>query len=216
MAAGSEVGTGTASRPPPLLGPRPSAILTDPSYRRALLSEGGPWRRAVLRLRLMPPLAQRLAARAPGLKIPLWSYLPWRDLIDVREGVRETERALVVDGYLKDPDFDRWYPLDAVVSLLATPPPGRIQDLRAPTMFIVASEGPTPRYVTDLFAQLPDIPPQARPCRGERLLDALPPRRGSRAARLMDRPGRQRAGPGPRWAGALTVRAARTRRDTTT
>jgi hypothetical protein len=37
--------------------------------------------------------------------------------------VASVERRLVLDGYLADPDFDRWYPVSAVMSLLTTPPP---------------------------------------------------------------------------------------------
>ena len=44
------------------------------------------------------------------------------------------------------------------MSLVTTPPPGRLEQLTTPTMFIVASEGPTPIYIADLYEQLPDIP----------------------------------------------------------
>ena len=133
------------------------AILTEPAYRRALLTDRGPWRRAARRRRLMMPLVPVLERWAPGLKIPIWSYLPWRDLVD-RGAAREIERRLVVDGYLKDPDFDRWYPLRAVASLLTTRSPGRVRDLITPIMFIVATDGPTPEYIADLYTRLPDIP----------------------------------------------------------
>jgi hypothetical protein len=66
----------------------------------------------------MMPLLPRLARIAPNLKVPVSSYLSWKDLVDPRE---EVERRLVVDGCLTDPDFDRWYPLSAVTSLMTTP-----------------------------------------------------------------------------------------------
>lgn len=131
------------------------AIMTESEYRRALLSDAGPWRHAVMRRRLMLPAAPALARLMPGVRIPVWSYLPWRDLVDFRDGPHQVEHRLVVDGYLRDPDFDRWYPLRAVASLVTTPPPGRIVDLETPTMFVVATEGPTPGYIRDLHARLP-------------------------------------------------------------
>lgn len=130
------------------------AIMTEKAYHNAMLTSGGSWTKASRRLRLMMPLLPRLARIAPWLKIPISSYLPWLDLVDPREDV---ERRLVADGYLKDPDFDRWYPLSAVLSLITTPPPGSINQLTTPTMFIVASLGPTPSYIVDLYHRLPGI-----------------------------------------------------------
>lgn len=91
------------------------AILTEPAYHRGLSNDHGPWARSVRRRRVMLPLLRPLTAVAPRLQIPVSSYLSWKDLIDTREDSRDLERRLVVDGYLKDPDFDRWYPLSAVV-----------------------------------------------------------------------------------------------------
>jgi hypothetical protein len=136
------------------------AVLTEPAYQRALLSDAGPWERAARRRRLLVPAATRLARRAPWLPVPISSYLPWKDLIDQRPGSRDTERRLVLDGYLHDPDFDRWYPLGAVASLLDTPPPRPLKDLAVPTLFILASDGPTPAYIEDLHARLPDTVPK--------------------------------------------------------
>ena len=134
------------------------AIMTEPAYRDALLRDTGPWSKSVRRRRLMMPLLPGLARFAPNLRVPVSSYLSWKDLIDTRADTREVERRLVLDGYLKDPDFDRWYPLSAVMSLLTTPPPGPLSRLTTPTMFVVASEGPTPGYIVDLHRRLPAIP----------------------------------------------------------
>src|SRR6266545_7656557 len=109
------------------------AIMTEPAYHDALLTDAGPWTRSVRRRRLMMPLLPRLARIAPNLKVPVSSYLSWQDLVDPREDV---ERRLVVDGYLTDPDFDRWYPLSAVTSLMTTAPPGPLDGLTTPTMFV--------------------------------------------------------------------------------
>jgi len=130
------------------------AVMTDKSYHDALLTDGGPWARSVRRRRIMMPFLPRLARIAPNLKVPVSSYLSWKDLVDPREDV---ERRLVVDGYLTDPDFDRWYPLSAVTSLMTTAPPGPLDGLTTPTMFVVARQGPTPGYIVDLYHRLPAI-----------------------------------------------------------
>jgi alpha-beta hydrolase superfamily lysophospholipase len=131
------------------------AVLTEHAYHQALLADDGPWTRAAHRRRLMLPIGRRLIRFGPWLWVPIASYLPWQDLVDTREGVREVERRLVRDGYLKDPDFDRWYPLSAVMSLIDTPPPAPLGSLTIPTMFVVASEGPTPDYIRELYQRLP-------------------------------------------------------------
>ena len=71
--------------------------------------------------------------------------------------VTAVEHRLVVDGYLRDPDFDRWYPLSAVMSLLSSPPPGPLEQLATPAMFLVARRGPAPAYIADLYRRLPAI-----------------------------------------------------------
>ena len=133
------------------------AILTEPAYHHALLTDGGPWRKAARRRRLLVPILTRLPKIAARVPVPVAAYLPWKDLIDTREDTRDVERRLVLDGYLSDPDFDRWYPLSAVMSLLTTPAPAPLDALITPTMFLVASEGPTPTYIADLYARLPLI-----------------------------------------------------------
>ena len=106
----------------------------------------------------MLPLLRPLARVAPRLQVPVSSYLSWKDLIDTRKDSRDLERRLVAEGYLKDPDFDRWYPLSAVLSLVTTPPPAPLEQPMTPTMLIVASEGPTPDYIFNLYQRLPPIP----------------------------------------------------------
>jgi pimeloyl-ACP methyl ester carboxylesterase len=142
------------------------AIMTEPSYHEALLSDTGPWARSVRRRRAMLPFLWPLARIAPQLRVPVSSYLSWKDLVDTRPGIRDIEHRLVVEGYLKDPDFDRSYPISAVMSLMSTPPPGRLDDLAIPTMFVVASDGPTPGYITNLYSRLPSIPRKLVPIEG--------------------------------------------------
>jgi alpha-beta hydrolase superfamily lysophospholipase len=133
------------------------AIMTEPTYHRALLTDGGPWSGAARRRRIMAPIARRLVRLAPNLAVPISSYLDWKALVDTREDSRAVETRLVVDGYLHDPDFDRWYPLSAVMSLMSTPPPGPLHQLATPTMFVVARQGPTPAYIAELYRRLPAI-----------------------------------------------------------
>ena len=136
------------------------AVLTDSDYRAALLQDTGPWAGAVRRRRIMLPIGQLLVHVLPNIRIPIWTYLDWNALIDSHDEVHEVERCLVEDGYLRDPDFDTWYPLSHVVSLVSTPPPNPLSELRTPTMFVVASAGPTPAYIEALYTQLPPVPKQ--------------------------------------------------------
>jgi pimeloyl-ACP methyl ester carboxylesterase len=133
------------------------AILTEPAYHRALSSDRGPWAKSVRRRRAMLPLLRPLALVAPRLQVPISSYLSWKDLIDTSEDSHDVERRMVLDGYLKDPDFDRWYPLSAVLLLINTPPPALLEQLKTPTMFVLASQGPTPDYIVNLYERLPPI-----------------------------------------------------------
>src|SRR5215472_520909 len=87
-------------------------------------------------------------------------YLDWEELIDTREANREVETRLV-KGYLHDPDFDRWYPLSAIMSLLLTPPPHPLTALQIPTIFLVALRGfggsAYVKYLEELYQRLPKV-----------------------------------------------------------
>lgn len=131
------------------------AIMVEPAYHDAIVRETGPWAAAARRRRRLLPLATRLVRAMPRLPVPISSYLDWRALIDPREPI---ERRLVEEGYLRDPNSDRWYPLAAVVSLVTTPPPRSLAALHVPTMFVLAREGPTPAYARALYERLPVSP----------------------------------------------------------
>jgi hypothetical protein len=149
------------------------AIMTEPAYHRALLTDAGPWTGTAWRRRIILPVARRLVRLAPNLPVPISSYLDWTALVDSREDSRAVEHRLVVDGHLRDLDFDRWYPLSAVMSLLSTPLPGPLEQLATPTMFLVACQGQT--------RPTRPVPPAARHRqtagrrRRRRVLDAVPP-----------------------------------------
>jgi len=63
----------------------------------------------------------------------------------------------VAEGYLNDPDFDKWYPLSAIMSLISTPPPNPVAELKTPTMFLLNLKGPTPSYIRNMYNRLPPI-----------------------------------------------------------
>lgn len=96
---------------------------------------------------------------APNVKLPISSYLNWKDLVDRDPINRRIEMRLVKKGYLQDPDFDKWYPLSAVLSLLSTPAPNPLTELKATTLFMVALRGfggaRYAEYLRDLYNRLP-------------------------------------------------------------
>lgn len=128
------------------------AIPTEGAFHAALGRGGG----AARRRRAIVPFAPFLARVAPHLKLPIRLYLDFAELVDANEEIRRIEQT-IVDAYLKDPDFDRSYPLGASLSLLLTPPPRPLDELVTPTMFIVATRGLIPEYEKDLFQRLPSI-----------------------------------------------------------
>jgi hypothetical protein len=129
------------------------AVLTEPPFLRAVSTGRG----AAGRRKVFLPALRILSRIAPWTPVPIWLYLDFEGLIDM-EGNRERETRLVKEGYLKDPGFDRWYPLSAVMSLVSTAPPGPPSALEIPTMFLVPSRGWTdPSYLTDLYRRLPPI-----------------------------------------------------------
>lgn len=133
------------------------AILTEEKFRAAILQGKG----AAHRRKVILPFGKLLLRVAPSVKLPISSYLDWKELIDTKESNRAVETRLVREGYLHDPDFDRWYPLSAIMSLLLTPPPQPLTALRIPTMFLVPLRGFGGRafveYLEDLYYRLPNV-----------------------------------------------------------
>lgn len=130
------------------------AILTEERFHAALLADerGGAGRRVLL------PLATWLAKAFPGIRLPISAYLDFNKLIDTAGPSREVETRLVKEGYRRDPDFDRWYPLPAILSLVSTPPPRPLSALAVPTLLVVARRGfASPAYFRDLYSRLPAI-----------------------------------------------------------
>ncbi len=136
------------------------AILTEEKFREAILQGKG----AAHRRKIILPFGKLLLSIVPHVKLPISSYLDWKELIDTREENRVIETRLVREGYLHDPDFDRWYPLSAIMSLLLTPPPQPLTALQIPTMFLVALRGfggnAFVEYLKDLYQRLPNVKKQ--------------------------------------------------------
>lgn len=127
------------------------AIVTEDAYQRAIY--GG---REGQRRRRLVPFARLLAKLSKRITLPVSSYLDFRKMIDPQLPSRAIEERIVA-AYQEDPDFDRRYPLSAILSLLDTPPPAPLEALAVPTMFIVPTRGIIPDYEKDLFARLPAI-----------------------------------------------------------
>lgn len=131
------------------------AILNEDLFRQAMLERDGQAhsRRALL------PLARCLAKTSPCAKLRISRYLDFEALVDTKPENHRIE-APMIRNYLRDPDFDRRYPVSAIVSLLDTPPPRPLAELAIPTMFVVPDRGIVPSYFDDLFQRLPPIEKQ--------------------------------------------------------
>ncbi len=133
------------------------AVLTEEEFRAAILQGKG----AAHRRKIILPFGKLLLRIVPHVKLPISSYLDWKELIDTKEENRAIETRLVREGYLHDPDFDRWYPLSAIMSLLLTPPPQPLTALQIPPMFLVARRGfggsAFVEYLKDLYQRLPNV-----------------------------------------------------------
>ncbi len=129
------------------------ALLTEAKFRNAVIRGR---RKALL------PVAQILSKLSLEIKLPISSYLSWKTLVDTKEPSRSVESRLVTEGYLMDADFDKWYPLTAIMSLLDTPPPAPLSKLATPTLFLVAASGfggsAYVEYLSDLHSRLPVTP----------------------------------------------------------
>lgn len=125
------------------------AILTDPEFHKSFKGKRG----SASRRKWLMVIAKWVVKIVPTIKIPIKLYLDLEEMIDVDPENYERERKLV-DAFMIDPDFDRHYPLKAVYSLVSTPPPAPLLDLKVPTKFIVLNRGFIPGYFKSLFEKL--------------------------------------------------------------
>src|SRR5262245_1340124 len=128
------------------------AVLTEKKFREAIMEGKG----SAKRRRMLLHLARLLLDVFPGIKLPIRLYLDFEEIVDTKEENRRIE-APCIKRFLDDPDFDMWYPLSAIMSLVSTPPPNPLSELKIPTMFIVPMRGLYPQYEKDLFGRLPAI-----------------------------------------------------------
>lgn len=127
-------------------------IMTEEKFRDAWMQGNG----AAKRRRMILPLAKRLFKIFPKLKLPIRSYLDFKEMVDTKDESRKIEAPLI-EAFLKDPDFDKRYPLSAIMSLVNTSPPKSLSELKVPTMFLVPKRGFFPSYEKGLYNRLPDI-----------------------------------------------------------
>ena len=125
------------------------AILTETAFHKAMKEDGKAGKRRTILLHFF----KLLVKIAPFLPIPIRLYLAWNEMIDIDPQNRVIE-ARIVEAYNNDPDFDKSYPLKAVMSLVNTRPPNEISRLAIPTLFILAKRGVIPAYIKDLFSRL--------------------------------------------------------------
>jgi hypothetical protein len=128
-------------------------IMTEKKFHEAWKQGNGTARKR----RIIFPFAKFLSSIFPWVKLPIRSYLDFKEMIDREQANRVIEAPLIKEGFSKDPDFDRSYPLSSIMSLVYTPPPRPLSELRVPTMFMVPVRGFFPSYERDLFSRLPDI-----------------------------------------------------------
>ncbi len=129
------------------------AILTEEKFQKAILGGDDA---ASKRRRALLPLVRLVAKIFPWITMPISTYLDFKEMVDTKEENRRIEGPMV-SSFDTDPDFDRRYPLSAIISLVSTPPPRDLSELRTPSMFLVPIRGFFPSYFKDLYARLPQI-----------------------------------------------------------
>jgi hypothetical protein len=67
-------------------------------------------------------------------------------------------QAPPVEASRRDPDFDLWYPLEAALSLVRTPPRRPLASPAVPTLFVLPVRGVSPEYVRGPHPRLPTVP----------------------------------------------------------
>lgn len=129
------------------------AILTEDKFHKAIL-EGDDG--VTKRRRRLLPFIRLLGKLFPWITLPIYTYLDFPELVDIKEENRRIEES-IVSSFDMDTDFDMRYPLSAIMSIISTPPPNDLSVLRTPTMFLVPVRGFLPSYFKDLYDRLPRI-----------------------------------------------------------
>jgi pimeloyl-ACP methyl ester carboxylesterase len=129
------------------------AILTEKQFHDVMMGNSG----AAKRRKAFLPILKTLVRVAPNLRLPISLYLDFQELVD-SEAANQNVEAPYVAAFRHDPDFDSWYRLAGIMSLVTTPPPNPLAELATPTMFLVPIRGLFPDYVRDLYRRLPSVP----------------------------------------------------------
>ena len=127
-------------------------IMTEKKFMHAWKQGDGTAKR---RKRIFP-FVKLISKIFPKLRVPIRLYLDFKEMIDTDEDNWRIEMPMV-ESFSNDPDFDKQYPLSAIMSLVNTPPPKSLSALKVPTMFLVPIRGFFPSYEKDLYNRLPDI-----------------------------------------------------------
>lgn len=130
------------------------AILTEDKFHKAIL-EGDD--SVTKRRRRLLPFIRLLGKLFPWITLPIYTYLDFPEMVDEEEEENHRIEESIVSSFDSDLDFDRRYPLSAVLSILSTPPPKELLALRTPTMFLVPIRGFFPSYFKGLYDRLPPI-----------------------------------------------------------
>lgn len=125
------------------------AILTEDAFHDAMKKDGKAGRRRAFLLHFFKQIVKVF----PKFPVPIRAYLAWHEVIDSNSKNHDIENKLV-SAYDHDPDFDKSYSLEAVMSLVNTPPPASIDKLNIPTLFIWAKRGLIPAYFKNVFSRL--------------------------------------------------------------
>lgn len=128
------------------------AIMTEEKFHEAWMHGNSAAKRRKIAF-LLAKLTYRIY---PKLKLSIRLYLDFKEMIDTRDDNWRIEMPLV-ESFSKDPDFDKQYPLSAIMSLVNTNPPKPVSELKVPTLFLVPLRGLFPSYEKDLYNRLPDI-----------------------------------------------------------
>ena len=129
------------------------AILTEEQFHAAIFQGN---ETAARRRKRLLPLLKPLSKLFPWVMLPISIYLDFQELVDTKKENQEIE-APIVQSFRADPDFDRHYPLSAIMSLVQTPPPRHLSELHIPVLFIVPVRGFFPSYFKDLYSRISPV-----------------------------------------------------------
>jgi len=129
--------------------PIKSIVCQDP----AILTEKEFQEEATKKAKRIIPMAKLLSRLFPRLKIPTSLYVDWKAFPET-----DAERELL-EKFMNDPDFVKWYTLRGALSQIQTPPPNPIEKLKMPIMIVAPTRDKLMplSYVKNLYNRIPPI-----------------------------------------------------------